>query len=282
MDNNEAMRIGDLMAIGNTWKLILMRLVSGLISYFVVLIALLTFRTKYYDVIIFMYFGLFNFFEFGLKSTCLNYIRNQSGGVELSDIFYPFTSYPVRFIVLSLLSVLIFPLLFLFEILLYNLGIHIPFGALILIEIIVISIVRYLLFIVPYIAIDYPEESILDIISTGLFFERKLDFVAIVFSKTPIPIVYIIIMLFNGFSPNGFLPESIYYFVMIGGGIVSIVLLLINVPRIDMAYAVLYNDVIKTYYEEDGDEESFVNPYITEYEESGHEYGDFSSDDFLD
>ena len=33
MDKKEIMQIGDLKATGNTWKLILMRLVSGIIFY---------------------------------------------------------------------------------------------------------------------------------------------------------------------------------------------------------------------------------------------------------
>jgi len=49
-----------------------------------------------------------------------------------------------------------------------------------------------------------------------------------------------------------------------------------------MAFAVLYNDVIYTYYEDDNYEDEVVNPYFKEYEESYHEYGDFNSDDFLD
>ena len=67
MDKKEIMQIGDLKATGNTWKLILMRLVSGIISYFIVIISLLTFKIKYFDVIIFMYMGIFNFFEIGIK-----------------------------------------------------------------------------------------------------------------------------------------------------------------------------------------------------------------------
>ena len=89
-------------------------------------------------------------------------------------------------------------------------------------------------------------------------------------------------MTLNGLTPNGFLPESLYYFIWIVGGTISFVVLLINIPRVDMAFAVLYNDVIYTYYEDDNYEDEVVNPYFKEYEESYHEYGDFNSDDFLD
>lgn len=279
MNNNDVMRIGDLKAAGNAWKLILMRLVSGLISYFVVFVSLLTFKIKYYDVISFMFLGLFNFFEIGVKSTCLNYIRDETGGVDLSDILYPFKANPIRFIGLALLSVAVFPLFFIFEILLYNIGVDISSSGLTLIEIVILFIFRYFLFIIPYLAIDYPEESILDLIKTGLFFERKLDFIYVILVKLPIPIIYMLVMMIIGFTPNGFFPESVFYFVWIVGGLLSFILLLINIPRIDMAYAVLYNNVIKTYYEE---EDEVVNPYIKEYEDSYHEYGDFNSDDFID
>ena len=49
-----------------------------------------------------------------------------------------------------------------------------------------------------------------------------------------------------------------------------------------MAFAVLYNNVIETYYEDDDYEDEHMNPYNKEYEELYHEYGDFNSDDFLD
>ena len=49
-----------------------------------------------------------------------------------------------------------------------------------------------------------------------------------------------------------------------------------------MAFAVLYNNVIETYYEDDDYEDGLMNPYNKEYEELYHEYGDFNSDDFLD
>ena len=97
MDKKEIMQIGDIKATGNTWKLILMRLVSGIISYFIVIISLLTFKIKYFDVIIFMYMGLFNFFEIGIKSTCLNYVRGETEGVDLSDIFYALKTNQIRF-----------------------------------------------------------------------------------------------------------------------------------------------------------------------------------------
>ena len=173
MDKKEIMQIGDLKATGNTWKLILMRLVSGIISYFIVIISLLTFKIKYFDVIIFMYMGLFHFFEIGIKSTCLNYVRGETEGVDLSDIFYALKTNQIRFIGLSLLSVMVLPLLFLFELFLYNIGIHIRHEELMLIEVTVLCISMYLLFIIPYLAIDYPEESIIEIIKTGIHFERK-------------------------------------------------------------------------------------------------------------
>ena len=66
------------------------------------------------------------------------------------------------------------------------------------------------------------------------------------------------------------------------GGTISFILLLINIPRVDMAFAVLYNNVIETYYEDDDYEDEHMNPYNKEYEELYHEYGDFNSDDFLD
>ena len=266
MDKKEIMQIGDLKATGNTWKLILMRLVSGIISYFIVIISLLTFKIKYFDVIIFMYMGLFNFFEIGIKSTCLNYVRGETEGVDLSDIFYALKTNQIRFIGLSLLSVMVLPLLFLFELFLYNIGIHIRHEELMLIEVTVLCISMYLLFIIPYLAIDYPEESIIEIIKTGIHFERKIDF------------IYIVIMILNKIIPNKLLPNSVYYTVWIVGGVLTLLSIIINLPRVDMAYAVLYNNVIKTYYE---DEEE-INPYIKDFEESYHEYGDFKTDEFVD
>ena len=278
MDKKEIMQIGDLKATGNTWKLILMRLVSGIISYFIVIISLLTFKIKYFDVIIFMYMGLFNFFEIGIKSTCLNYVRGETEGVDLSDIFYALKTNQIRFIGLSLLSVMVLPLLFLFELFLYNIGIHIRHEELMLIEVTVLCISMYLLFIIPYLAIDYPEESIIEIIKTGIHFERKIDFILIFINKLAIPIIYIVIMMLNKIIPNGLLQNSVYYTVWIVGGVFTLLSIIINLPRVDMAYAVLYNNVIKTYYE---DEEE-INLYIKDFEESYHEYGDFNSDDFLD
>jgi hypothetical protein len=278
MDKKEIMQIGDLKATGNTWKLILMRLVSGIISYFIVIISLLTFKIKYFDVIIFMYMGLFNFFEIGIKSTCLNYVRGETEGVDLSDIFYALKTNQIRFIGLSLLSVMVLPLLFLFELFLYNIGIHIRHEELMLIEVTVLCISMYLLFIIPYLAIDYPEESIIEIIKTGIHFERKIDFILIFINKLTIPIIYIVIMILNKIIPNKLLPNSVYYTVWIVGGVLTLLSIIINLPRVDMAYAVLYNNVIKTYYE---DEEE-INPYIKDFEESYHEYGDFKTDEFVD
>lgn len=278
MDKKEIMQIGDLKATGNTWKLILMRLVSGIISYFIVIISLLTFKIKYFDVIIFMYMGLFNFFEIGIKSTCLNYVRGETEGVDLSDIFYALKTNQIRFIGLSLLSVMVLPLLFLFELFLYNIGIHIRHEELMLIEVTVLCISMYLLFIIPYLAIDYPEESIIEIIKTGIHFERKIDFILIFINKLTIPIIYIFIMILNKIIPNKLLPNSVYYTVWIVGGVFTLLSIIINLPRVDMAYAVLYNNVIKTYYE---DEEE-INPYIKDFEESYHEYGDFKTDEFVD
>lgn len=278
MDKKEIMQIGDLKATGNTWKLILMRLVSGIISYFIVIISLLTFKIKYFDVIIFMYMGLFNFFEIGIKSTCLNYVRGETEGVDLSDIFYALKTNQIRFIGLSLLSVMVLPLLFLFELFLYNIGIHIRHEELMLIEVTVLCISMYLLFIIPYLAIDYPDESIIEIIKTGIHFERKIDFILIFINKLAIPIIYIVIMILNKIIPNKLLPNSIYYTVWIVGGVFTLLSIIINLPRVDMAYAVLYNNVIKTYYE---DEEE-INPYIKDFEESYHEYGDFKTDEFVD
>lgn len=278
MDKKEIMQIGDLKATGNTWKLILMRLVSGIISYFIVIISLLTFKIKYFDVIIFMYMGLFNFFEIGIKSTCLNYVRGETEGVDLSDIFYALKTNQIRFIGLSLLSVMVLPLLFLFELFLYNIGIHIRHEELMLIEVTVLCISMYLLFIIPYLAIDYPEESIIEIIKTGIHFERKIDFILIFINKLAIPIIYICIMILNKIIPNKLLPNSVYYTVWIVGGVFTLLSIIINLPRVDMAYAVLYNNVIKTYYE---DEEE-INPYIKDFEESYHEYGDFKTDEFVD
>lgn len=278
MDKKEIMQIGDLKATGNTWKLILMRLVSGIISYFIVIISLLTFKIKYFDVIIFMYMGLFNFFEIGIKSTCLNYVRGETEGVDLSDIFYALKTNQIRFIGLSLLSVMVLPLLFLFELFLYNIGIHIRHEELMLIEVTVLCISMYLLFIIPYLAIDYPEESIIEIIKTGIHFERKIDFILIFINKLAIPIIYIVIMILNKIIPNKLLPNSVYYTVWIVGGVFTLLSIIINLPRVDMAYAVLYNNVIKTYYE---DEEE-INPYIKDFEESYHEYGDFKTDEFVD
>lgn len=278
MDKKEIMQIGDIKATGNTWKLILMRLVSGIISYFIVIISLLTFKIKYFDVIIFMYMGLFNFFEIGIKSTCLNYVRGETEGVDLSDIFYALKTNQIRFIGLSLLSVMVLPLLFLFELFLYNIGIHIRHEELMLIEVTVLCISMYLLFIIPYLAIDYPEESIIEIIKTGIHFERKIDFILIFINKLAIPIIYIVIMILNKIIPNKLLPNSVYYTVWIVGGVFTLLSIIINLPRVDMAYAVLYNNVIKTYYE---DEEE-INPYIKDFEESYHEYGDFKTDEFVD
>lgn len=278
MDKKEIMQIGDLKATGNTWKLILMRLVSGIISYFIVIISLLTFKIKYFDVIIFMYMGLFNFFEIGIKSTCLNYVRGETEGVDLSDIFYALKTNQIRFIGLSLLSVMVLPLLFLFELFLYNIGIHIRHEELMLIEVTVLCISMYLLFIIPYLAVDYPEESIIEIIKTGIHFERKIDFILIFINKLAIPIIYIVIMILNKIIPNKLLPNSVYYTVWIVGGVFTLLSIIINLPRVDMAYAVLYNNVIKTYYE---DEEE-INPYIKDFEESYHEYGDFKTDEFVD
>ena len=278
MDKKEIMQIGDIKATGNTWKLILMRLVSGIISYFIVIISLLTFNIKYFDVIIFMYMGLFNFFEIGIKSTCLNYVRGETEGVDLSDIFYALKTNQIRFIGLSLLSVMVLPLLFLFELFLYNIGIHIRHEELMLIEVTVLCISMYLLFIIPYLAIDYPEESIIEIIKTGIHFERKIDFILIFINKLTIPIIYIVIMILNKIIPNKLLPNSVYYTVWIVGGVLTLLSIIINLPRVDMAYAVLYNNVIKTYYE---DEEE-INPYIKDFEESYHEYGDFKTDEFVD
>ena len=278
MDKKEIMQIGDLKATGNTWKLILMRLVSGIISYFIVIISLLTFKIKYFDVIIFMYMGLFNFFEIGIKSTCLNYVRGETEGVDLSDIFYALKTNQIRFIGLSLLSVMVLPLLFLFELFLYNICIHIRHEELMLIEVTVLCISMYLLFIIPYLAIDYPEESIIEIIKTGIHFERKIDFILIFINKLTIPIIYIVIMILNKIIPNKLLPNSVYYTVWIVGGVLTLLSIIINLPRVDMAYAVLYNNVIKTYYE---DEEE-INPYIKDFEESYHEYGDFKTDEFVD
>ena len=278
MDKKEIMQIGDLKATGNTWKLILMRLVSGIISYFIVIISLLTFKIKYFDVIIFMYMGLFNFFEIGIKSTCLNYVRGETEGVDLSDIFYALKTNQIRFIGLSLLSVMVLPLLFLFELFLYNIGIHIRHEELMLIEVTVLCISMYLLFIIPYLAIDYPEESIIEIIKTGIHFERKIDFILIFINKLAIPIIYIVIMMLNKIIPNGLLQNSVYYTVWIVGGVFTLLSIIINLPRVDMAYAVLYNNVIKTYYE---DEEE-INLYIKDFEESYHEYGDFKTDEFVD
>lgn len=278
MDKKEIMQIGDIKATGNTWKLILMRLVSGIISYFIVIISLLTFKIKYFDVIIFMYMGLFNFFEIGIKSTCLNYVRGETEGVDLSDIFYALKTNQIRFIGLSLLSVMVLPLLFLFELFLYNIGIHIRHEELMLIEVTVLCISMYLLFIIPYLAIDYPEESIIEIIKTCIHFERKIDFILIFINKLAIPIIYIVIMILNKIIPNKLLPNSVYYTVWIVGGVLTLLSIIINLPRVDMAYAVLYNNVIKTYYE---DEEE-INPYIKDFEESYHEYGDFKTDEFVD
>lgn len=278
MDKKEIMQIGDLKATGNTWKLILMRLVSGIISYFIVIISLLTFKIKYFDVIIFMYMGLFNFFEIGIKSTCLNYVRGETEGVDLSDIFYALKTNQIRFIGLSLLSVMVLPLLFLFELFLYNIGIHIRHEELMLIEVTVLCISMYLLFIIPYLAIDYSEESIIEIIKTGIHFERKIDFILIFINKLAIPIIYIVIMILNKIIPNELLSNSVYYTVWIVGGVFTLLSIIINLPRVDMAYAVLYNNVIKTYYE---DEEE-INPYIKDFEESYHEYGDFKTDEFVD
>ena len=278
MDKKEIMQIGDLKATGNTWKLILMRLVSGIISYFIVIISLLTFKIKYFDVIIFIYMGLFNFFEIGIKSTCLNYVRGETEGVDLSDIFYALKTNQIRFIGLSLLSVMVLPLLFLFELFLYNIGIHIRHEELMLIEVTVLCISMYLLFIIPYLAVDYPEESIIEIIKTGIHFERKIDFILIFINKLAIPIIYIVIMMLNKIIPNELLPNSVYYTVWIVGGVFTLLSIIINLPRVDMAYAVLYNNIIKTYYE---DEEE-INPYIKEFEESYHEYGDFKTDEFVD
>lgn len=278
MDKKEIMQIGDIKATGNTWKLILMRLVSGIISYFIVIISLLTFKIKYFDVIIFMYMGLFNFFEIGIKSTCLNYVRGETEGVDLSDIFYALKTNQIRFIGLSLLSVMVLPLLFLFELFLYNIGIHIRHEELMLIEVTVLCISMYLLFIIPYLAIDYLEESIIEIIKTGIHFERKIDFILIFINKLAIPIIYIVIMILNKIIPNKLLPNSVYYTVWIVGGVFTLLSIIINLPRVDMAYAVLYNNVIKTYYE---DEEE-INPYIKDFEESYHEYGDFKTDEFVD
>lgn len=278
MDKKEIMQIGDIKATGNTWKLILMRLVSGIISYFIVIISLLTFKIKYFDVIIFMYMGLFNFFEIGIKSTCLNYVRGETEGVDLSDIFYALKTNQIRFIGLSLLSVMVLPLLFLFELFLYNIGIHIRHEELMLIEVTVLCISMYLLFIIPYLAIDYLEESIIEIIKTGIHFERKIDFILIFINKLAIPIIYIVIMILNKIIPNELLPNSVYYTVWIVGGVFTLLSIIINLPRVDMAYAVLYNNVIKTYYE---DEEK-INPYIKDFEESYHEYGDFKTDEFVD
>ena len=278
MDKKEIMQIGDIKATGNTWKLILMRLVYGIISYFIVIISLLTFKIKYFDVIIFMYMGLFNFFEIGIKSTCLNYVRGETEGVDLSDIFYALKTNQIRFIGLSLLSVMVLPLLFLFELFLYNIGIHIRHEELMLIEVTVLCISMYLLFIIPYLAIDYPEESIIEIIKTGIHFERKIDFILIFINKLAIPIIYIVIMILNKIIPNKLLPNSVYYTVWIVGGVFTLLSIIINLPRVDMAYAVLYNNVIKTYYE---DEEE-INPYIKDFEESYHEYGDFKTDEFVD
>ena len=278
MDKKEIMQIGDLKATGNTWKLILMRLVSGIISYFIVIISLLTFKIKYFDVIIFMYMGLFNFFEIGIKSTCLNYVRGETEGVDLSDIFYALKTNQIRFIGLSLLSVMVLPLLFLFELFLYNIGIHIRHEELMLIEVTVLCISMYLLFIIPYLAIDYPDESIIEIIKTGIHFERKIDFILIFINKLAIPIIYIVIMMLNKIILNELLPNSVYYTVWIVGGVFTLLSIIINLPRVDMAYAVLYNNVIKTYYE---DEEE-INPYIKDFEESYHEYGDFKTDEFVD
>lgn len=278
MDKKEIMQIGDLKATGNTWKLILMRLVSGIISYFIVIISLLTFKIKYFDVIIFMYMGLFNFFEIGIKSTCLNYVRGETEGVDLSDIFYALKTNQIRFIGLSLLSVMVLPLLFLFELFLYNIGIHIRHEELMLIEVTVLCISMYLLFIIPYLAIDYPDESIIEIIKTGIHFERKIDFILIFINKLAIPIIYIVIMMLNKIILNELLPNSVYYTVWIVGGVLTLLSIIINLPRVDMAYAVLYNNVIKTYYE---DEEE-INPYIKDFEESYHEYGDFKTDEFVD
>ena len=278
MDKKEIMQIGDLKATGNTWKLILMRLVSGIISYFIVIISLLTFKIKYFDVIIFMYMGLFNFFEIGIKSTCLNYVRGETEGVDLSDIFYALKTNQIRFIGLSLLSVMVLPLLFLFELFLYNIGIHIRHEELMLIEVTVLCISMYLLFIIPYLAVDYPEESIIEIIKTGIHFERKIDFILIFINKLAIPIIYIVIMILNKIIPNKLLPNSVYYTVWIVGGVFTLLSIIINLPRVDMAYAVLYNNVIKTYYEDEGE----INPYIKDFEESYHEYGDFKTDEFVD
>ena len=173
---------------------------------------------------------------------------------------------------------MVLPLLFLFELFLYNIGIHIRHEELMLIEVTVLCISMYLLFVIPYLAIDYPEESIIEIIKTGIHFERKIDFILIFINKLAIPIIYIVIMIFNKIIPNELLPNSVYYTLWIVGGVFTLISIIINLPRVDMAYAVLYNNVIKTYYE---DEEE-INPYIKDFEEYYHEYGDFKTDEFVD
>ena len=282
MDNNEVIRIGDLKATGNIWKINLMRLIIGIIVRIIILFSLIGLKIENAIVIYFMSYGLYNFFEMGIIISCLNYVRDETNGVNLSDIAYPLNSRPVRCIIIALLSVIVLPVFYLLYLFLLSIGLGFLEPLLNVLAIITLAVYRYVFFIIPYLVIDYPEESLTDIIKTGLFFERKLDFLRIVFIKLPIPIIYTFIMTLNGLTPNGFLPESLYYFIWIVGGTISFVVLLINIPRVDMAFAVLYNDVIYTYYEDDNYEDEVVNPYFKEYEESYHEYGDFNSDDFLD
>ncbi len=282
MDNNEVIRIGDLKATGNIWKITLMRLIIGVIVIIITLFSIFVLKIENGIVIYFMSYGLYNFFEMGIIISCLNYVRDQSNGVNLSDIAYPLNTRPVRCIIIALLSVIVLPVFYFLYLFLLSIGLGFLEPLLNILAIITLFVYRYVFFIIPYLVIDYPEESLTDIIKTGLFFERKPDFLRIFFTKLLIPIIYDFIMILNGLTPNGFLPESLYYFIWIVGGTISFILLLINIPRVDMAFAVLYNNVIETYYEDDDYEDEHMNPYNKEYEELYHEYGDFNSDDFLD
>ena len=78
MDNNEVIRIGDLKATGNIWKITLMRLIIGVIVIIITLFSIFVLKIENGIVIYFMSYGLYNFFEMGIIISCLNYVRDQS------------------------------------------------------------------------------------------------------------------------------------------------------------------------------------------------------------
>lgn len=65
MDNNEVIRIGDLKATGNIWKINLMRLIIGIIVRIIILFSLIGLKIENAIVIYFMSYGLYNFLKWG-------------------------------------------------------------------------------------------------------------------------------------------------------------------------------------------------------------------------